>query len=365
MQTLLDLLRGNPLPHTIYDSEFADVLDLADQENLLPWATECLLRSDCDFAAGQRERLDQIQRKAQLASFVWTETLKTVLTAFQREGIAVIALKGPCLAERIYGDAALRNCFDLDLLVRSADHAHAEEVMTHLGFHPNGPADDYHRPWSRNTLNLELHHNVENPLAFEFDVDAAWSRAYLWQFQGAPVWIFSPQDELLYLCLHAVRHRFERLAILLDLALGFRRLPLHPEADSARAGSVLENVLALGAIMAAHLDPKLQMPQQLRVTPRDRRRLERLGHRLWQELMLEPPRTLDWATQHAFYLEIETPGWNRFVRRVRHQRILVTRLIDADFAFAGRFNLHRNWQVRMLRPVRLLIKTLRPSPRLP
>jgi hypothetical protein len=117
-------------------------------------------------------------------------------------------------------------------------------------------------------------------------------------------------------------------------------------------------------MMAAHLDPELPVLQAMRLSTTDRGRLEQLAEELWQELMAAPPKTLDWATQHRFYLEVENPGWNRVRRRLRHQRILLTRLMHDDFVFAERFNLHRNWQVRLLRPVRLLIKTLKPSPRM-
>ena len=44
-------------------------------------------------------------------------------------------------------------------------------------------------------------------------------------------------------------------------------------------------------------------------------------------------------------------------------RILLTRLIDEDFVFARRFNLNRNWQVRLLRPIRLLVKSFHTSSR--
>jgi hypothetical protein len=275
----------------------------------------------------------------------------------------VMALKGPCLAERLYGDASLRTCHDLDLLIRRSDLARAEKLLTELGFHPNSLPDDYHRPWSRNALNLELHHNVENPHAFEFDLDAAWARATLSEFHGASVWLFEPSDEMLYLCLHAVRHRFERLSLMLDLALAFRRLALaaiRPEWGD----SVFDNIFALGWMMAVRLDPGTPAPQAMRCSSRERKRLGHLADRLWQELMEAQPPTLDWTAQHRFYLEIETPGWARFARRWRHQRILATRLIDDDFVFANRFNLHRNWQVWLLRPIRLLLKTLRPSPRM-
>lgn len=363
MQSLLNLLRGRFQEHSLAESEFAELLRAAEQENTLLWTAELLRRLKIEFPPGEKERLEEIQREGQRSAFVWVETLKNTLGAFDRANLPVIALKGPYLAERIYGDAALRSCYDLDLLVRRSDLARAEQVLGGLGFAPNGRADDYHRPWSRKGINLELHHNVENPRAFDYDVDAAWARARLSRFHDAPVWLLAPADELLYLCLHAVRHRFERLCLSLDLALAFRRLPLSTAGETQWGSAILENIFALGWMMAARFDPETPAPRVLRISLRERNRLEQLADRLWQELMLAPPPTLDWAAQHRFYLELETPGWNRFRRRWRHLRILHTRLIDDDFLFAGRFHLHRHWQVRLLRPVRLLMKKLRLSPR--
>jgi hypothetical protein len=363
MESLLTLLRGRLNRLTLDDAEFADLLEIAEQENLLLWAAEKLHRLDAEFTPSQQKRLDGIEREAQLSSFVYTETLKSVLIAFDRAGLPVIALKGPCLAERFYGDAALRTCYDLDLLVRRSNLDSTERLLTDLGFAPNGRADDYHRPWSRKSINLELHFNVENPHAFDFDIDAAWKRAERSQFHDAPVWLMAPPDELLYLCIHGVRHRFERLCLVLDLALAFRQLP-----DAANAPSwgsdVFGNIFALGWMMAARLDPELPIPQAVRISAGDRSRLEKLAGQLWQELMQAQPATLDWEAQHRFYLEVESPGWNRARRRWKHRRILLTRLIDDDFDFAGRFHLYRNWQVRLLRPVRLLMKSLRPAPKM-
>jgi hypothetical protein len=208
-------------------------------------------------------------------------------------------------------------------------------------------------------MNLELHHNVENPFAFKFDLSAAWARANHSTFQGVSVWLLAPADELLYLCLHGVRHRFERLSLILDLVFAFRVLPVPSAKTRERHDPAFDNVLALGWMMARRLDPQTREAECVR--PGDFPRLEKLADQLWQERMLEPAEILDWAGQHQFYLEVETPGWRRFQRRWRHLRILMTRLIDDDFIFAGRFNLHRNWQVRLLRPIRLLVKNLHTS----
>ena len=364
MQSLLHLLRARFPEPSLSDSHFSGLLDIADQENVLPYAAHRLRRLDIALTPAQRGHLEDIHRQLQLSTFAWTETLKSTLESFHRANLPVITLKGPCLAERLYGDAAVRTCYDLDLLVRRGDVAPAEQLLTDLGFSPNGRADDYHRAWSRNKVNLELHHNVENPHAFEFEVDSAWARATPSDFHGAPLWLMAPADELLYLCLHAVRHRFERLCMHLDLSLAFRRL-LPPAASLPRwTHPVFDNIFALGWMMAARLDREHQQTPPMRVSAQNRARLAMLADRLWQELMQAQPPTLDWAAQHRFYLELENPGWDRLRRRLRHQRILLTRLIDDDFTFAGRFHLHRNWQVRLLRPVRLLLKTLRPAPRM-
>jgi hypothetical protein len=357
MQPLLDLLQGHLQPEHLDEAEFGSLLQVAEQENILPYAAERLKAVEAQFSSARRQQLNEIHRSIQFSTFVWIETLKNTLSAFHSANIPVITLKGPCLAERIYGDASLRTCYDLDLLVRGADRARAEQLLTEISFSPNGHGDDYHRPWSRKGINLELHHNVENPHAFGFDVDAAWSRAFATEFHGAPLWLMAPADELLYLCLHAVRHRFERLCLILDLKHAFRRLTLAAGDLPAWGNSIFDNIFALGWTMAAHLDAELPMPATIRLTPRDRARLERLADHLWKDLMVAQPPVLDWVAQHRFYLEVENPGWNRLRRRMRHQQILFKRLIDDDFIFAGRFHLHRDWQVRILRPVRLVLKT--------
>ena len=353
MESLLGLLRGHANQRPLSDSEFTALLRVASEENVFPLLVQRISALGIEFPSPQREQLREIKRKAQFSAFIWAESLRSTLAAFHRSGVPVTPLKGPCLAERLYGDVALRTYADLDLLVRPHDLARAEKLLTDLAFIPSGRADDYHRSWNRKAVNLELHRNVDNPLTFDFDVNAAWARAQPSQFSGVPVWIFHPSDELSFLCLHAVRHRFDRLCLLVDLGLAFRRFPLPPLA-AAPHKAALCNVLALGWIMAAHLDPGIPALPDSFLHPSERARLEQLAGRLWQERMAEPAPRLDWAAQHSFYLEVETPGWPRIVRRWRHLRSLLWRIIDADYDFAARFHLHRDWQVRLLRPIRLL-----------
>lgn len=344
MQLLLRIVRGAEDEACGEAGDWAATLELAEEEGLLPWLAARVRPLDLDWPAAIGVRLEEIDRAAALASFFWSAELKSILRAFDTAGLRVIALKGPSLAGRLYGNASLRTSRDLDLLVPAAELQRARMLLADEGFRASAQPDDYHQPWLRGTTTVELHHDVENPLAFAFDLAGAWVRAREAKFQGVPCRLLAPPDELLFLALHAVRHRFERLSLLLDLRLAFERLEAPASLDPA-----LADVLSLGREMARKLDSELEGPE---IEPR----LGRLADGLWEGLMQAPGETLDWRMQHRFYLELARPGWPRLVQRLRHGRILLTRAIEPDFAFAASFGLHRRWQVRLLRPIRLLTR---------
>jgi len=118
----------------------------------------------------------------------------------------------------------------------------------------------------------------------------------------------------------------------------------------------------LGCMMAVRLDPRLAEVEAGYTAIPDREGLEETAARLWQERMREPAPMLDWRAKHRFLLSIERRGWDRLRARIRHLRILSTRLIAADFAFAAQLHLYRTWQVWMLRPVRLMLRACRALP---
>lgn len=338
------------------------VLDLAAEENVLPWAAFYMrARADCDTPELDA-RLRSIERDARISAFVWSETLRSTLAEFHRRSVPAISLKGPWLAQRLYGDAALRLYSDLDLLVRRADFARSEELLSGLGFSASGRRDGYAQTWTRGSIILELHDDVENPRAFDFGIEAAWDRAQHAEFNGVPARLLAPSDELRFLCLHGARHRFERLSHVLDLVLAFRRLAGPRSATQSEGHGDSDRMLALGCMMAARLDPRLAAVETHYTSVPDRESLEKTAERLWQERMRERAPTLDWRMKHLFLLSIERNGWQRLLACVRYLSILSTRLIAADFAFAARFHLHRTWQAWMLRPVRLLLRAFRASP---
>jgi hypothetical protein len=85
-----------------------------------------------------------------------------VATALERAGIATLPLKGALMAHRLYGDAALRESADVDLLVAAANLGRAAGELRELGYAAPPHA-------VRSPLHLRLVHPGDLP-----DVELHW-----------------------------------------------------------------------------------------------------------------------------------------------------------------------------------------------
>ena len=226
MQCLLQLLRGQGASRERSEEEWSATLALAEEERVLPWAAARLRARGDELSPATANRIAQIERDAALAAFYWCSEFKGVeCSAFAERKIQVVPLKGPALAERLYGSSALRPSRDLDLLVAKARldrerrrcWPRADSAPRYHGRLPPCVAATDDR--ARAALRCG-----ESADAFNFHVAVA----SLKRAQPAGVsmrerllWQFAPEDELRFLCLHAARHRYERLGLVLDLALAF------------------------------------------------------------------------------------------------------------------------------------------------
>lgn len=366
MPRLLGLVRDQ-LPSCVTESDWLDMLAIGQEENLLPWLAARLISLQNQLPHSVGEQVLEVSRQARHQAFLWSATLKHLLSAFHERGITAISLKGPWLAERLYGDAALRAYSDLDFLVHPRNWIAMEHTLSELGFSPRGPRDDRHRHWQRDGIHVEPHFRLTNPVEFDLDPEGIWKRSRVSDFHGAPGRLLAPSDELLFLCVHAVRHCFERLNLVLDLNLAFRQLSLPDMSDYARSSSELKNALGFSWSLATRLENLPPLFAPLAAWLDSNSHLERIADRVWQRFMLHPVSSPTWFTARRFYFQMNASGWTDIPNRIRYARILLNRLTGRyflayqDFDFAARFNLYRNWQVRMLRPIRLLLKIARLS----
>jgi hypothetical protein len=367
MRRLVNILGGrNEDQRSTEPAEWPEVLELARRHRVLPWVSSVLLRTRDDATRVIHSQLLEAERASKIDGFLLSAELAGLLRVFAKASIPVAALKGPCFAQRIYGDTSLRSSRDLDLLVPRPQFAAAQALLQAEGFLACSRADDYHQLWRRHTIGVELHFDVENPLAFNFNVGAAFGRACHTSFQGSPGLTLAPADELLYLCLHAVRHQFDCFSLILDICLAFESPAIqqelnHVSALADRSGD-LWTLLQLGCRLALRLRPFSPARSLVKESPH----LDGIASDRWNELIDGRVRPLlDWRAQHRFYLSLEPRFTQKLLRRLRHMRILAARTIQLDYDFASRFGIEHPGLVRTLRPIRLFSDFSRSKPPAP
>lgn len=176
--------------------------------------------------------------------------LLRLLDRFAAEHIPVAPFKGPILAATAFGNSALREAGDLDLLVHRQDILRAYRLLVSLGHHPIFPTatpteSDYLHKLSGDRHNTYLLSHSEHHLLREhglLNVDLHWalaisdfhlklSEADLWtwltprQFCGRSIQSFAPDELLLVLCINGAKDCWERLDRILDIANLLHRFP--------------------------------------------------------------------------------------------------------------------------------------------
>jgi hypothetical protein len=180
---------------------------------------------------GARERLRGLWKINAFRNALLIEELARVLKLLSEAGIPAISLKGPALAQQLYGDPSLRVCVDLDILVPRSMVRSAFDLLR---------ADGYKSEFGPGFFaDLLLRHDIEYALrrdgrGFEFMVephwgvlwggkaeesvtDHLWADAYPTTVFGAPAYALSPEWQVLFLAAHAARHQWQGLKWLVDL----------------------------------------------------------------------------------------------------------------------------------------------------
>jgi len=189
--------------------------------------------------AGVRDRLRVAWVSGRRQYLLGAQQLTKVLSDFEREGVPVIPLRGPALAELLYRDPSLRPFTDLDLLVREADLPRALPLLARLGYrHLEGGHSLSHELTWRHAASFVSGRPDELPIDLHWGLvdypgiapmtavhhQELWDRAVRTETSRGAYLGLCPEDLLIYLALHwAIHHALAGLGWQLDLALLIRR----------------------------------------------------------------------------------------------------------------------------------------------
>ncbi len=213
-------------------------------------------------------RLSSRSEAIGIQNLVLARELVRAIDVLRAAGIFAVPYKGPALAAFLFGNIALREFGDIDILVRPRDALRARLALLANGFtaqdrlSPSGAAlrARLHCSFSFSTLGgralLELNwRTVPRYWCLPEIPESAWATAGTLPLLGSSVPWFLPQHLAFVLCLHGCKHKWESLKWVVDVATLVRA---HPDAewndvlDYARAtGSA--RMLALGLFLSSEL----------------------------------------------------------------------------------------------------------------
>jgi len=182
------------------------------------------------------------------------KSLERIAGMFNEAGIRSCALKGPALSARLYGDPAVRQGMDIDLLIAPGDFTRASAAMEDLGYAGKSQATvayllqhSHHLTFAKPGVPLvELHFHAYAGFGVTLPASALMERAVPYRFTDrSTVLVPAAEDEFVYLALHAAGHSFARLIWLYDLKMLLRRNPdldwelVVQRAHDARVGTAV------------------------------------------------------------------------------------------------------------------------------
>jgi hypothetical protein len=347
-ELLIECLRESPLSVSAQrDIDWPALLTLSETHTVLPLVYRALAASGAEIPQSFLGAILDSQRSSERLA----AELEFLLAVFAQHHIEVIPLKGPVLAELLYGDVTMRPCTDLDLLVRVDDFDRAEKLLMDAGCVASAPADDYQRKFVRNGILVELHYGVASPRTFPFDLNGAWKRAQNATFHGHPLKVISEADRCLYLMLHGLKHGYGKLIWILDAALALKALAeRNPRelVEQARAQG-LEKVFYIGCAMVREVFPQ-HLPESLVAALAESPEAMRGAHAFVEALLTGEASTGRDPDIWGLYLQTETDPVKRWGRRLMF--FIPT---NEDYRWAMHHRIPRRL-APLLRPFRLLAK---------
>jgi hypothetical protein len=242
--------------------------------------------------------------------------LLAMLADLERHGIQAMPIKGPAWAQRLYGDVALRNWGDLDLVVRHEHKQLAREILLTHGLVDDSPHNErilgepsrtegaVHLSTRDGSVHVDLHWRVSAGGATQGAVGGETLLETSRPFMLLDAEVPGPPDGMLVLLLlmHGARHRWATVEESLAVALAARRLaPGGWPAVVAAADAVgCRRRLTVGLTHASHI-LGVRLPSAVSSLPVDP--LSGILLRTLTPATLEPP------SHRGLVDRLETMAW--------------------------------------------------------
>lgn len=243
------------------------LIECADQHGVTFLLCQTLSELADLMPAREMQRLEQRYRTNVHKSLIFARELIRISDGMDALGVDVMPYKGVVLAETVYGDIALRQSGDIDLLIRVQDFSRIREAVRGLGYTPHFPLspreeEAYLRTGYEYTFDsqagpnlLELQWALQPRFyAVDVDMDGLFQRSVQVTIAGRNIKTLSPEDLMIVLSLHAAKHAWGRLIWLCDIARIMSRPNLNWDWIKQQASELgIARILSVTLLLANRL----------------------------------------------------------------------------------------------------------------
>jgi precorrin-6B methylase 2 len=314
------------------DLDWVYLIDKALRQAVLPllyWHLRATVRETAppEWMQYLRECFEANARR----NLALTKELLNIVDSLRASGIPAVPYKGPVLASLAYGNLALREFDDLDLILPSKDIAGAYEQMAALGYRPvvdlrlsaeprlRGVPGQYQFLGARGCV-VELH--TERTLRYfpvPLNLEDLTARLQPVALGGRAVSTFSTEDLLPLLCVHASKHLWDHLRWICDVAeLVQNPRGLDWQQTFAQARRLdAERMLHLGLLLAKEV-LEARLPEEVLQRAGSDRVAQRLSAQLAGRLLAKTQLNASMAERLLYRLQTQRTfsGGLRHVARV-------------------------------------------------
>ncbi|HEY6339224.1 MAG TPA: nucleotidyltransferase family protein [Candidatus Sulfotelmatobacter sp.] len=259
---------------------------LAERHGVGPLLYKAVSSLGSDAPAGPSLLQQHYQTNLHRTLFLARELIR-ILDHFDSLAIDVLPYKGVALAEMLYGDIAMRQAGDIDLLIRPQDLTRIRHALAELGYKPHEQfSEAEERAYLRSGYECAFDSNLGRNLlevqwalqprfyAVDFEMESLFRRAVTVCVASRNMKTPSLEDLFLILSLHAAKHVWGRLIWLCDISQ-IQKLPalkwdwIGETAHSLGIARILQVTLLLTKIVLGAPIPapaeKLLRPDQAAV----------------------------------------------------------------------------------------------------
>ncbi len=244
--------------------------------------------------------------------------LVKILCHLDSTGVRAIAFKGPVLAETLYGNLALRQFDDLDIVIDQRDFDRARNALHEIGLFPPTNTDsrtivrcDYECSFAPadNSYFMEVQWAFAPPyFPLRLTPDDLWTRLEPITFANSTIATFRREDLVLLLCLHGAKHLWGRLEWITTVA-ELMHQPLDWDAIRKQTTTLgCDRIVRLGTHLATSvLDAP--MPDDFRADPL----IKAIATDIQENMFCDSAR-ISPLTMCRFHMRVR----ERFLDRIRH-----------------------------------------------